>query len=56
MAGERAEAARLYASAAEAAESTAERTHLFKQAARLRDAPALHDSAVPSAGRLPPAG
>lgn len=36
MAGERAEAARRYTAAAEVADSTAERSHLLKQAARLR--------------------
>ncbi|GAB4085682.1 RNA polymerase sigma factor [Myceligenerans cantabricum] len=36
LAGERAEAARRYAAAAEAADNGAERTHLLKQAARLR--------------------
>ncbi|MBL0886271.1 RNA polymerase sigma factor [Myceligenerans indicum] len=37
LAGERAEAARRYAAAAQAADSVAERTHLLKQAARLNE-------------------
>ncbi|GAA1857525.1 RNA polymerase sigma factor [Myceligenerans crystallogenes] len=37
LAGERAEAARRYAAAADAADGTAERTHLLMQAARMRE-------------------